>query len=218
MSQTYSDIHELLLAQPHLLVPARSRRRFGLKHLFWAVFHSIFIIIALSGFLSIGTNSAPQIVQAKAPANLIVADPITIPTTSGLPNPNDIVTAINQARSSHDLGTLIIDQTLVTLAHSRADDMTANQYFSHIDGSGNNFYTYLTPKPSFACENLNLSFSLSVDDHVQDWLNSTKGHRECLLDSRVTRIGLATREFATIDHDGQSQKTYLVVAIHSTDF
>jgi uncharacterized protein YkwD len=66
----------------------------------------------------------------------------------------------------------------------------------------------------FACENLDLSFINDPNQYVNDWKNSAKGHKECMLDSRLTDAGYAIVAFDPSDSvDGIEE--YIVVAIHA---
>ena len=187
-----------------------------MKRVFWALVHTFSAILITSGLYSY--FSVPVI---PAQAVTSVKSSVTFPTRSGLPNPNDILSAVNATRIQNSQTVLRGDAVLSQLAEERADDMVARSYYAHKNPDGNNFFNLLQQKnaePAYACENLNLQSSLEAYDYAKDWYASTKGHRECMLNPNVTRAGYAVRAmYETASSGGLYQTYYVVVAIHATD-
>jgi uncharacterized protein YkwD len=74
--------------------------------------------------------------------------------------------------------------------------MVANDYYAHKSPSGKYFDDLMDRdklKYDFACENLDLAFQGNIETYISDWMTSTKGHRECLLSGKVSKIGVATQ-------------------------
>lgn len=107
---------------------------------------------------------------------------------------NALVDEINRVRYENGVAPLSIDGSLTKIATSRSDDMVANNYYAHQSPNGTYFSDLMKQDGisyEFACENLDLAFSGAESTYVADWMASTKGHRECLLNSKVTKVGVA---------------------------
>ncbi len=134
-----------------------------------------------------------------------------------MPQITDIFAQVNAERARVGRAPLTADPVLTELAQARAASMTTHHYYGHHDPSGNTFGDMLRASGSsitYGCENLDLQFVTDPSKYVSDWMNSTKGHRECLLQDRASRAGYAVTEIAPFG--GESVKTYVVVAIHAT--
>lgn len=104
-----------------------------------------------------------------------------------------LVDLANDDRGESDLGSLTINPLLTEAAQMKANDMAEKGYFSHnspdgitpwhwIEEAGYDFY--------FAGENLAVNFSDS--EKVEEaWMDSPS-HRENILNSKYTEIGIAT--------------------------
>lgn len=95
--------------------------------------------------------------------------------------------------------------------------MQKNSYYDHADPEGKYFYDLMQDsgyKVEYGCENLDLQFTRSSKVYVNDWMQSKKGHRECLLNPRVEEAGYAVVRIKPMG--GEDVPTYIVVAIHST--
>lgn len=99
----------------------------------------------------------------------------------------------NQDRAIQGVPTLAWNTTLENAAKLKAEDMLKNSYFAHTSPSGvTPWYWLQETKYDFiyAGENLAVDFTESVN--VQNaWLNSPK-HRENIMNSNFTEIGIAT--------------------------
>jgi len=135
-----------------------------------------------------------------------------------LPDPNAIFAEVNTLRTARGLPALARSSTLATVASQRAEDMRANNYYAHESPNGTHFYHLYDQhdyKAGFTCENLDMEFSMSTGTFIQAWMSSTKGHRECLLDPRISEAGYAATEIMTSTKSNQDIPTYVVVAIYA---
>lgn len=114
----------------------------------------------------------------------------------------DLLKYTNQARQENGLPALSLNQSLITAASAKADDMFAKNYWAHFapDGTSpwyfikNAGYNYL-----FAGENLAEGFTDSKSI-VDAWMNSPS-HRENLLSDKYKDIGFAIEEGNLQGHD-----------------
>ena len=120
---------------------------------------------------------------------LLLPAPAVQATDLAIPN---ISQAINRERSLRNLLTLNTDSRLSSAAQSKADDMQARHYFSHVDPDGN----YIWPKIVAAGytpyvqlgENLAIDF-YDTDSLVAAWMNSPT-HRENILNEGFKDQGM----------------------------
>lgn len=120
--------------------------------------------------------------------------PITVTFAQSYLDPRDIENRINAERSARNIPTLTTNDKLITAAASKANDMLARSYFSHIDPDGN----YVWPKITAAGytpyltlgENLAMDFT-SASDMVTAWMNSPT-HRANLLNENFQDQGVAS--------------------------
>lgn len=135
---------------------------------------------------------------------------------AGVSDPNEIFELVNQRRSEAGLTRLRANTKLAELARARAEDMAGRNYYAHRNPEGQYYYDLLNgtgfDKNLYSCENLDLQFTDTPGQYVADWMDSNKGHRECLLAARATDAGyasVATHQF------GSDRTAYIVVAIHA---
>lgn len=178
-------------------------------------------IVAYSFFAlyaSTNLNNQPQLstkppVTANAPGVQFIAQPNT-------PNPNTILSLVNQQRMAAGQTALIADARLEKIASARAADMVKRNYYGHRSPDGLYFYDVMKSNglnANFSCENLDLMPSVSEQKAINDWLESTTGHKECLLNSTVGKAGYAATEFDQVFQEGKLTTLYVVVAIHTTN-
>lgn len=149
------------------------------------------------------------------------ATPETTPNTD-VPKPqyaeqqlSVIAERVNATRIASGLQPLAQSKELDQVAESRARDMAENAYYAHQGANGTYFYDIMKQKgveAGYACENLDLSENLNTNEFMNDWLGSTTGHRECLLDNRVTEAGYAITKILV--SNGVPINEYAVVAIY----
>lgn len=129
---------------------------------------------------------------------------------------DEIFRLVNAERHVRNLPELRLDPKLQVLAQERAHDMATNHYYGHTDSQGRSFFD-LFPRyrlnPSYACENLALEFTKDEAEYIQSWLDSSEGHRECLLHPDVVRSGYAVSVFK----NGFKFQAYIVVGIHASN-
>lgn len=154
--------------------------------------------------------------SASAQAQYISLD--RYKTVEGLPDINAIFTLINNERLVRGLTPVVADAQLTRIAQERAEDMAAQQYYAHKSPQGKYFYDLMRDNEyyvEYGCENLDLAFTVIPDVYVRDWMNSKRGHRECILKENVTQAGYAVTEFKTNDERANSQKMYIVVTLYA---
>lgn len=164
---------------------------------------------------SVKTSVSAPTTSNKAQVLGMFAEPTV--ATSTIPSVDDVFDKVNAQRVKNGLEPLIKNSVLTEVALERARDMNANNYYAHADKQGLFFYDLIKQKnypTGFACENLDMSFSASTSSYVADWMNSRNGHRECLLDSKITDAGYALVAYGDQDNPND-EKAYLVVAIHA---
>lgn len=192
-----------------------------LKWMYFIVFIFTFIVLAnyISAYAfsskSVNTSVSPPAASNKAQVLGMFAEP-TIDSNT-IPSVDDVFDKVNAQRAKNGLDPLVKNSVLTEVALERARDMNTNSYYAHEDSKGLFFYDLIEQKnypTGFACENLDMSFSSSTSSYVADWMNSRNGHRECLLDSKVTDAGYALVAYGDSTKPGD-EKAYLVVAIHA---
>lgn len=119
-----------------------------------------------------------------------------------------IFKTVNLHREKKGLGRLEADAGLGLLAGTYASDMVTGDFFGHFSPDGRDLdarvadaglgYYAQIAEILWDADDDNLSWSIeqTVRNAVTDWLNSPEGHREALLDPKltVTGIGTAVRE------------------------
>ncbi len=155
--------------------------------------------------------------NAVAPSDFNADKLVSFPSIDNLPDPNSIFDAINVQRVQNGLKPLVKSEVLSKAAQERANDMQKNNYYAHKGSNGLFFGSLLKASPfadSYACENLDLQFTIKAETYVSDWLKSNAGHRECALNAKVSSAGYAAIEVAP--RAGEDMRTFIVVAIHAT--
>ena len=96
----------------------------------------------------------------------------------------------NQERQQNNLAKLIVNPLLSEAAQKKAEDMSKNQYFSHVSPDGKTPWFWLELvgyKYDYAGENLAINFDES-EDVTNAWMNSP-AHRENILKKSYTEMG-----------------------------
>lgn len=136
------------------------------------------------------------------------------------PDPNQVFELANKTRADQGSNPLIADEKLGKVAAARASDMVQRQYYAHKSPDGKYYYD-LFPEhginSEYNCENLDLVFVPRIEMFIDEWMTSTKGHRDCLINPKLTAAGYAATKLMLIDYFGKETAAYLVVAIHTTD-
>ena len=103
--------------------------------------------------------------------------------------------AHNAERAGAGVGALQLDATLVEVARHRAQDMAANDYFSHTAPNGETAFTLMAALGyayTLAGENIarnNYPDSQTVAAAMDGFMNSP-GHRKNILDSGFDAVGI----------------------------
>lgn len=179
---------------------------------FWAVYGLMPIIFGL--ILIIAGQSAPS---AAAPG-LISNDTVIFETFNDDFNPNDIFGLVNEVRSKQGVSELRADDKLAHVALLRAQDMAGRQYYAHKNPDGKYYFDHFKPtgiESGYSCENLDLVFVASQELVIDEWMNSMRGHRQCMMNADVTHAGYAATEMTLVNFDNTETTAYLVVAIHA---
>lgn len=143
--------------------------------------------------------------------------PVAVQPADDILDPNEILKLVNSERKKHGLKELVSDPGLTAIAQERVNDMVQNQYYAHLNLQGKFYYQLFAAhgfKTGYSCENLDVEFTLDERQYIDDWLLSTKGHRECLLNKDVTKSGYAVGNFSNSGGHSTMQ-SYVVVGIHA---
>jgi uncharacterized protein YkwD len=146
------------------------------------------------------------------------ADPLeAISHTTNAPDTSEILRLVNGARSGAQVQEVTTDDQLTAIAQERLKDMVQKQYYSHQNLKGQFYYNLFAEhkfQTAYSCENLDIDSVLTAQKYIDDWLKSNEGHKDCLLSSKVSKIGIATGEFSK--GTKSVEKTYLVVTVYAT--
>ena len=102
-----------------------------------------------------------------------------------------VVDLTNQVRANNGLPALKVDPTLGKMAHEKARDMSANNYFSHTSptyGSPFDMMKQFGITYNYAGENIAMG-QQTPQEVVNSWMNS-QGHRENILNPNYNYIGV----------------------------
>jgi uncharacterized YkwD family protein len=102
-----------------------------------------------------------------------------------------VVDLTNKERAKNGLPALKVDPTLSKMAHEKARDMSANNYFSHTSptyGSPFDMMKQFGITYNYAGENIAMG-QQTPQDVVNAWMNSA-GHRANILNASYTYIGV----------------------------
>jgi uncharacterized protein YkwD len=122
-----------------------------------------------------------------------------------------VMTAINARRTSEKVAALPANAILQREAQRLADDMAKNGYLDHTDSTGATFTERMAASgyaSGNVAENIGITSGTSGTDVVSNWMISSTGHRESMLDPKHRAIGVGV---ATGTYQGQS--AIFVVAI-----
>ncbi len=98
---------------------------------------------------------------------------------------------INDEREKNGLKPVEISNKLMQTAKIKEQDMVDNNYFSHTDPNGYNMANELGIAE-------NCTTASGVENAFDRWLNSTKGHREIMLDGNIKYIGIASNTYSVL--------------------
>lgn len=110
---------------------------------------------------------------------------------------NEVVRLVNVERAKNGLAALSIDASITKTATLKSQDMAKNNYFSHTSptyGSPFDLMKQYGVSYRFAGENIAMG-QASPAQVMNDWMNS-QGHRENILKSSYTKIGVGVAQNA----------------------
>ncbi|HHW38259.1 MAG TPA: SafA/ExsA family spore coat assembly protein [Bacillales bacterium] len=130
--------------------------------------------------------------QIKNPALIYPNQRLTIPTVNGEKSiETEVIRLTNQQRAKYGLPALVADWELSRVARYKSIDMRDKNYFSHTSPTYGSPFTMMKNfgiRYSAAAENI-AAGQASPQEVVNSWMNSP-GHRQNILDSRMTHIGV----------------------------
>lgn len=175
--------------------------------------HVLFLNVLFLATLYVAVQSGfgVTVYENAPPAPQVAAAVTTVPNEQ---KQDPLLSEINAERIERGLPLLIPKIDVLDVATRRNNDMIANQYYAHTSPStGENFPSYFEQLPAESCENLQLDTSNSASSIVTAWLQSTSGHRECLLNQNLRYIGFETRLFTDLETEYGAEPTYITTAI-----
>ncbi len=102
----------------------------------------------------------------------------------------EIFNLINQQRANHGLTALKVDEEVQRVARIKAEDMVANNYFSHTSPTyGSPFDMLKSFKISYKTAGENIAANSSNSGAVTAWMNSS-GHKANILNSNFNYTGI----------------------------
>lgn len=116
----------------------------------------------------------------------------------GPPDAQEMLELVNQERAKVGAAPLKLDERLNASAQEKADDMQNRDYYDHKSPDGIEGYSlvfkHIPNRCRYASENL---AKVSTTDSkfgssrftIDNWMHSTKGHREAILDAKYSLVG-----------------------------
>lgn len=116
----------------------------------------------------------------------------------GSPDAQKMLELVNQERAKVGVAPLKLDERLNASAQEKADDIQNRGYYDHKSPDGIEGYSlvfkHMPSKCRYASENL---AEVSTTDSkfgssrftIDNWMHSTKGHREAILDAKYSLVG-----------------------------
>lgn len=157
---------------------------------------------------------------AQVSAQPVVTAPVRFDVLSESPDPNQILELVNKERVFEGSPAMNANATLGKIAAERAADMAKRQYYAHRNPEGKIFSDYFAEngiKTDYSCENLDAVFVPDINTFIHEWMASTKGHHECMMNPNFKDAGYAATKMTLVDYQGKPTPMYLVVAIHTTE-
>ncbi|MCD4752681.1 MAG: hypothetical protein K8R40_06390 [Anaerolineaceae bacterium] len=119
---------------------------------------------------------------------------------------SSLISLINNERTNRGLGTLSVYSSLTTAARGHSQDMACNNFFSHTGSDGSSPFSRIIAAGysySLASENIyaGSGSNNSASAAFNAWMNSDD-HRNNMLDSRMTHIGVGYAYAAASDYGG----------------
>lgn len=138
---------------------------------------------------AINSNTYNSSNQETTPNNTTQINKTDVSTTPSELE-KELLTLINQKRAAYGLSNLSFDTALQKTARAKAEDLVANNYFSH------NSPTYGTPFEmmksfgvTYKTAGENIAGNSTLEGAVNAWMNS-QGHRENILNNAYNLTGI----------------------------
>jgi len=133
------------------------------------------------------------------------------------PEQLEILNEINTIRRSSGVQELIYSEQLEEITQYRVADMASRGYYSHTSPDGLTFVSRLKEvgvNAPNSCENLQLQTNESITDAFSAWAESP-AHYRCLVDSRMTRVGMSytVHTNGVVSSSNQKQQMYVFALI-----
>ena len=119
------------------------------------------------------------------------------------------ITEINLHRTRKGLSEIEFSEELREVANDRAQDMVLKQYYSHQSPSGETF-SDLVHTAEYACENLQLQASDSLNGAIRAWENSP-AHNQCLNHENTSEAAVVVAEYGDYTYDDRQMTAYVFV-------
>ncbi len=115
----------------------------------------------------------------------------------------------NAQRQSHHEGPLVLDSDLMTAAQTKANDMAARNYWSHITPDGKTPWTFMTTAGyQYAAAGENLAYGFSSSNAVLNgWMHSQE-HRANILNAAYSQVGFGIAD--SPNYQGNGPETIIV--------
>ncbi|KEF35997.1 spore coat assembly protein SafA/uncharacterized protein, YkwD family [Schinkia azotoformans MEV2011] len=140
--------------------------------------------------------------QIKNPALIYPKQKLNIPTMNGEKSiETQAIQLTNQQRAKYGLPALATDWELSRVARYKSVDMRDKNYFSHTSPTYGSPFTMMKNfgiRYTAAAENI-AAGQTSPQGVVNSWMNSP-GHRQNILDSRMTHIGVGYAKGGSYQH------------------
>lgn len=127
---------------------------------------------------------------------------------------NSLLEETNAKRIESNAGNLLLDESLIKAAQTKAQDMAARNYWSHVTPDGKQPWHFIEQSGysySAAAENLAYGFD-SGKETVTGWMNSIQ-HRQAMLDKTFSNVGFGI--VSTPNYQGKGPET-IVVALYAS--
>lgn len=134
----------------------------------------------------------------------LATKPATVPSTHvtervlskyevGPPDAQELLELVNRARHEVGVAPLTIDEGLNTSAQIKADDMSNNDYFGHVDANGKHGYEYAyeySANCKVPSENI-----VGADTSIAavNWWNTSEQHHTAMINPEYTITGIGIK-------------------------
>lgn len=164
----------------------------------WSSSNSALAVVNVNGLVEAKGIGTVTITAKSADGRFTARATVTftMPNTGGISAAEKrMVDLINSERSKAGLAPLQVDKSLLEVARLKSADLINRDYFSHTSPH------YGTPMEmmrnfgiNYRWAGENIAYNSCVEDAHRRLMNSTRGHRENILNPNYTHIGLGIRQ------------------------